>query len=150
MTGYMDDIKKYYQNIIDDYNLKFVKITESTAGLVGKDFAITITTSIDGALLTYICQNKEGDYKEYWFDNYISQSIIDEDREGVASSKTIHENALAELQIMANVLKNHWSNILLGDKTWIQDYLNDEWGEEPENANEKEIQVLRPYFEAKS
>lgn len=146
MTGYMDDIKKYYQNIIEDYNLKFVKITESTAGLVGKDFAITISTSIDGALLTYICQNKEGDYKEYWFDNYISQSIIDEDREGIASSRTIHENVLAELQIMANVLKNHWSNILLGDKTWIQDYLNDEWGSQPININQKEMQVLKPYF----
>ncbi|NMC57578.1 MAG: hypothetical protein GYA50_10185 [Eubacteriaceae bacterium] len=146
MTGYMDDIKKYYQNIIDTYGFDFVVINDARAALVGNGFAITIGISIDGADISYICKNKLNEFEEYWFDTFIAQVNDDNDYIGLQKPQNIYEKIIFELEITARVLFNHWKNILQGDKTWINQFLLEDDENEAEPVNDIVIKILEPYF----
>ncbi len=146
MDGYLNDIKKYFKNIIDTYGFDFVIINDARAALVGDDFAVTIGISIDGAEISYICKNKFNKLEEYFFNTFIAEVCNDDDFIGLKEPKNIHDNILFELQVITRVLLNHWKNILQGDKTWINQFLLEDEENEAEPVNDIVIEILEPYF----
>lgn len=146
MKGYIGYIKEYYKEIKENYNFEFVIIKESSVALVGEGFAITINVNIDNVIFTYISKGEDGEFYEYWFDSYITKAVDNKDKEGIPDNDTIHENILEIMQIKANILKNHWQNILKGDKKWIKDYLKDK-NNKVYKADEHNIKILKSYFD---
>ena len=49
-------------------------------------------------------------------------SIDSKDREGVLPGNSIETTMENILKILSKSLKNHWCNLLIGKKEWLEDY----------------------------
>ena len=146
MTNYQELITNIFKEIIEKYNFKIVEINEHSIALVRDKFAIIIVISRDGTTLKYVMEDEEGEIVEYKFDSFISTKFDSNDRSGVGNPVTIKDIIIAELEISARGLVNHWDNILTGDKKWINEYEVNELGGKGEIANAVIKTKLSPVF----
>ena len=72
--------------------------------------------------LFYINRNEKQVLEKMNINNFVSASIDSKDREGVLPSGSIEATMENNFKILSRSLKNHWSNLLIGKKEWLEDY----------------------------
>ena len=104
------------------FSLKFEVISKEKIALIGSNYLIIFLFHFDDITLFYINRNEKQVLEKININNFVSASIDSKDREGVFPSSSIEATMENNLKILSRSLKNHWSNLLIGKKEWIEDY----------------------------
>lgn len=134
--------KQEFENIINNYDLKYSAIDENEFAIIGKSFALIFMIHMDDIYIRYVMRNAQGELEVYNFDSFIVEKFNSIDREGIKISNTIEEKIMNEIKIIAKGLVNHWSGLLKGDKSWKMEYLNYHLAGKPKMANRKISDIL--------
>lgn len=134
MTDFRNIISAF-DVIIKKYNYKVIIINNQEIALIGKEFAISIAVSLEGATINYITPNEKGELIEYWFTNFISNKFDSNDRKNYGNPKNNDERINSELKVIVSGLLMHWDSMLNGDKSWISECIDYKYGSSAEKAN---------------
>ncbi len=120
--NYEQWFNKYFYDIMKSFSLKFEVISKEKIALIGSNYLIIFLFHFDDITLFYINRNEKQVLEKININNFVSASIDSKDREGVFPSSSIEATMENNLKILSRSLKNHWSNLLIGKKEWIEDY----------------------------
>jgi hypothetical protein len=143
MENFLEIINSLFKTIIDKYHFDIIPVDDYKNFLIGNGFALAIVISREGATIYYIVPNEQGNFFEYWFDNFICSKFDAEDRTNYGKPLDYSERVVAELKVMASGLYRHWDSMLKGDKGWIEEYKKYEFGGEPRKADEFDTKLLK-------
>ena len=107
---------------MQSFSLKFEVISKEKIALIGSNYLIIFLFHFDDITLFYINRNEKQVLEKMNINNFVSASIDSKDREGVLPSGSIEATMENNLKILSRSLKNHWSNLLIGKKEWLEDY----------------------------
>lgn len=138
---YMDMLLETFNEIIKEHSLKYADIDEYQAMLLSKSYGFIFTVYRGEVDLDYINQ-KEGVYEVFDTSNYFVSQFDANDREGIYWGENVEEKIQADLMLFARGLKNHFANILEGDKKWLEDYRLFELADEPRPLHEHIKQII--------
>ena len=116
------DRARFVYDIMKSFSLKFEVISKEKIALIGSNYLIIFLFHFDDITLFYINRNEKQVLEKININNFVSASIDSKDREGVFPSSSIEATMENNLKILSRSLKNHWSNLLIGKKEWIEDY----------------------------
>lgn len=120
--NYEQWFSKYFYDIMQSFSLKFEVISKEKIALIGSNYLIIFLFHFDDITLFYINRNEKQVLEKMNINNFVSASIDSKDREGVLPSSSIEATMENNLKILSRSLKNHWSNLLIGKKEWLEDY----------------------------
>ncbi len=120
--NYEQWFSKYFYDIMQSFSLKFEVISKEKIALIGSNYLIIFLFHFDDITLFYINRNEKQVLEKMNINNFVSASIDSKDREGVLPSSSIEATMENNLKILLRSLKNHWSNLLIGKKEWLEDY----------------------------
>ncbi len=138
-------INDIFIDIIKKHHFVLESVNENQVLLIKDNFAISVNISFEGADITYITKDNNGNYIEYWFVFYISNQFDEVDRSIINMPNNNAEKIIAEIKIISSGLNRHWGNVLQGDKSWIDDYLKTD-SDDNLPPHESKIQILKKYF----
>ena len=145
-TEVNDAIPKYLSEVAQMYSLKFVKISSIETALVSKHFALTIFIDKFYIMDAYITRDDSGELIVYCSGNYFAEKFDDADRKEIILSEVLKEKLLNQLIVTNRGLINKWSDVLRGEKGWIQSFKKSEWYS-TRRPNEYELRVLNHLIE---
>jgi len=136
-------VRKYYDPLINQYKLKFVKENNDSFFLVGNGFALNIFIDrMDrrGDIL-YVSLSCEGIIRIHTLMYINKERFTEQDRMVAGNPKTVDEYIEATFRVDVSGLRNHCSDILSGDTQWLKDY--------PDQGDYNKIiaQFITPYFQ---
>ena len=127
--------------LAEAYGLRYCPLDDDVA-LVGKDFAIIFYFGRGETDIVYWLFNGN-EMIEYPFDSFIVSTGNDQDREGVEFKDGLYEHNLSDLQVLVNILQNHWQEILKGNRAWLELYQQSEDGYTPEKVHNQYSEIVR-------
>ena len=145
-TEVNDAVPKYLLEVAQMYSLKFVKLDPIETALVSKHFALTIFIDKFYIIIGYITRDDSGELIVYCINNYFSEKFDDEDRKEMIPSKDLKDELINDLIIINRGLINKWSNVLRGEKDWIESFKKSVWYS-IRRPNEDELRVLNNLIE---
>ena len=137
-------VKETFGVIIQQYGFIIAPIDDTEILLVKSDFGLLASISYDGADVLYVTKKNNGQYVMYWLSFYADEKFDHVDREQYGDVNNLSEKFTASFRVIASGLQRHWSNILEGDKDWIQDYLKH--GGDEESLNAPTLDFVKKYF----
>lgn len=137
-------VKDTFSEIVQTYNFVLVPADDTKVCLFNSRFGLMLYISYDGVNISYITKKDNGEYVIYWLMFFLNKKFDEIDREQYGKTATINEDYYASFRVLASGLQRHWSNILEGDKSWIQDYLDQGYDEEVLNA--PTLDFVKKYF----
>ena len=144
MMNYEKELKDAYGEIIETFHLKLIIISGEDFLLIGSEYALYISIYHDELNLWYIYRDAQGDLLMDLIDFYISEKSETFDRWGIIPAQTCAGRIKNGLIITARILKNHFSNILEGDKSWIEEYKKKNG--DFDKPSKKLAQIVEKYF----
>lgn len=120
--NYEQWFSKYFYDIMQSFSLKFEVISKEKIALIGSNYLIIFLFHFEDITLFYINRNEKQVLEKMNINNFVSASIDSKDREGVLPRSSIEATMKNNLKILSRSLKNHWSNLLIGKKEWLEDY----------------------------
>lgn len=120
--NYEQWFSKYFYDIMQSFSLKFEIISKEKIALIGSNYLIVFLFHFDDITLFYISRNEKQVLEKLNINNFVSASIDSKDRAGVLPGNSIEITMENILKILSKLLKNHWSNLLIGKKEWLEDY----------------------------
>ena len=145
-TEVNDAVPKYLSEVAQMHSLKFVKLDPIETALVGKHFALTIFIDRFHVIIGYITRDDSGELIVYCSDNYFSEKFDASDRKEIILSEVLKEKLINQLIVTNRGLINKWSDVLRGEKGWIQSFKKSEWYS-TRRPNEDELRVLNNLIE---
>lgn len=118
---------------MQSFSLKFEVISKEKIALIGSNYLIIFLFHFDDITLFYINRNERQVLQKLNINNYVSASIDSKDREGVLPGNSIEITIENILKILSKSLRNHWCNLLIGKKEWLEDYQKSEFFNAPKN-----------------
>ena len=129
--------------MIDQYNLKIEDLSEHQTLLIGADYALLFSVRYGEVDLLYFWKNHNG-YQALDIWNYCVHQFDSDDRMGFSDQD--RNNLKSIFTVLAKGLKRHFSNILLGEKSWIENYKNYELSRPILMVNNNIQELLKKYF----
>ena len=126
-TKLNDEVPVHFRNIIDEFSLNIVKISNIETALVGKNYVILISIDRFYVEIDYISRNSDNKLEKYKCSNFFAEKYDETDRTNLLEGKGAREIIINNLKVINNGLLNKWRNILEGDKRWMEDYKQSDW-----------------------
>lgn len=127
--------------LAEAYGLRYCPLGDEVA-LVGKDFAIVFCFGRGETDVFYWIFDGNG-MVEYAIHDFLIGTSTDDDRLGVEFKDGWYEQNLSELQVLVNILQNHWQEILRGNRAWLELYQQSEDGYPPEKVHNPYSEIVR-------
>ena len=115
MLNFIIEFSQAFEGIANRFGLTMIKLSEVEAGLCSSYYAILVYLDRDGVNVTYIQQNKSGEFLRYPLGYFLVTR-----RKWVASNK--EEQISAELEAYSLTLENSAPDILRGESAWLAEY----------------------------
>lgn len=127
--------------LAEAYSLRYCPLGDDVA-LVGKDFAVVFYF---GRGETDVCYwfFDGNEMVEYAIHDFFIGTSTDDDRLGVELKEGLYEYNLSELQVLVNILQNHWQEILKGSRAWLELYQRSEDGYPPEKVHNPYSEIVK-------
>ena len=119
-----NSIKKFFEKIIEIYNLRISIISENEVVLFSDNYILSFLLHSAELELVYIEKRENKELYQYNIDSFITYSISDEDRMKIKSFLINVSKLELELGLLAYILEKKWGELLLGGNRWIQEYEN--------------------------
>ena len=148
-TEVNDAIPKYLSELAQMYSLKFVKVSSIETALVSKHFALTIFIDKFHVIINYVTRDDSGELIVYSIHNYFAEKFDASDRKEIIPSEVLKEKLINQLIVIHRGLINKWSDVLRGEKDWIESFKKSVWYS-IRRPNEDELRVLNNLIEKNS
>jgi hypothetical protein len=120
MIDLLKEAAKLLDRPIKDFNLSISHIDEYECLISGQNFSLSIALEPEGIEINYIDKISK-DNRSYRLTNYLStQRFTAADRSLFGSPSSKDERAQSSLRVFASGITNHCSDILSGDKKWLE------------------------------
>lgn len=120
MIDLLREASELLNSPIKEFNLSISPIDEYECLISGKTFSLSIALEREGIEINYIDKTIKGK-RSYRLTNYLStQRFTASDRSLFGSPSSNDERAQSSLRVFASGIANHCSDILSGDKTWLE------------------------------
>lgn len=124
-----DSVPEYFDELIQKYHLDAIKINKLTTALVSDTYAITIGIDRFYVDLNYITRNENNVLTKYNCNNFFAEKFDDKDRENLISGTGPKESIINNFIVIRQGLLSKWSNVLEGDKKWLEQFKISKWYE---------------------
>lgn len=122
-----DDIPYYFGNLAIKFGFGFLKINNIKTALVKDEFALIISVDRFYIVIEYVYRNSDGNLVKLCCDSFFAEKYDDEDRQNLIQAGNAKDKILNEITISRFGLKNKWSEMLEGNKEWIEDFSKSRW-----------------------
>lgn len=120
MIDLFKEASKLLDSPIKEFNLSISYIDEYECLISGQNYSLSIALEPDGIEINYIDSTSK-DGRSYRLTNYLStQRFTATDRALFGSPSSKDERAHSSLRVFASGITNQCTDILRGDKTWLE------------------------------
>lgn len=138
-----DNVPSYLETIINNYQLKVVKLNHIKTALVNKNYALIISMDRFHVDVDYLTMEDGKKMIKYNISNFLAEKYDEKDRTNLVEGNTAREIIINNLIIINQGLQNKWETILLGGKEWIIKFKQSKWfSEEAIQDDEKKLENI--------
>lgn len=141
--NYFEELKRVFESIIGDYQMQLIYISETEMALAKGDYMICFLMHAGELEILYLYRNKINEICKCIITSYLAYSYDDVDRKNVNNNE---EDLIKEINIIASGIKRHWTNILEGDKNWLENYKSFFLALPIRKVSQKELEVYQKFI----
>lgn len=139
-------IPNYFNNIIDEFMMKVLVLSDIETALVGENYALIISIDRFYVDVDYVNKNLLKNKKRYKCSSFFATKYDKKDRVELLDEIGAREMIINNLMVISRGLPSKWRCVLDGNIDWIEEYRKSEWAFES-NLHDFELVKLQQYIQ---